>query len=207
MTAGQVPGPIAGTNELAMPVRQVAELADVNVAAAIRHGIGTAGEPRHVMFTDAAIAAAIQTEALGAGPYPVAILSRFVRAGGITAALRLPEPLVGVGSSALARSWLEAALAGGSSVAADLVFARWLEMVGTVMAARRSIRSAPGSPSADPSQVGSGRDGHRWSDGSPAAAQTSGTAIDSGGATAGTGRIARALRGPASGAHTAGRDV
>jgi len=129
-----------------MPVRSDSELAGTNVAAAISHGIGASGEHRQVMFTDAAIAAAIQAQALGVGPYPVAILSRFVRAGGITAALRLPEPLVGAGASALARTWLEAALAGRSSVAADLLFARWLEMAATLMAARRSARSAtPGT--------------------------------------------------------------
>lgn len=186
MTAGRIPGPVPGRVGQAMPVRPVAELAGLDVVVAISHGIGAAGEPRHVMFTGAAIAAAFQAEALGVGPYPVAILSRFVRAGGVTAALRLPEPLPGAESSALARSWLEAALAGESSVDTDLVFARWLEMVATLMAARRSVQSAPGSPSADPSQAG-----------------TAGTGAD--GATAGTGRIAAALRGTAPGAHAQAR--
>jgi Na+(H+)/acetate symporter ActP len=157
MTGGQVPGPLPDGGGQAMAVRPDAELAGLDVAAAISDGIGAAGERRHVMFTDAAIAAAIQAEALGAGPYPVGILSRFVRAGGITAALRLPEPLVSAESSALARSWMEAALAGGRSVDADLVFARWLEMVATLMAARRSVRSAGTAASTGGAAAGTSR--------------------------------------------------
>ena len=124
-----------------------AELAGLDVAAAIGRGIPADGQARQVMFTDAAIAAAIEAEALGAGPYPVAILARVVRAGGVAEALRLPEPLIGAGPTALARSWLEAALAARGE--ADLVFSRWLEMVATVLAVRRSARPAAGEPGPD----------------------------------------------------------
>jgi hypothetical protein len=117
-----------------------AELAGLDVAAAIGRGIGADGAARQVMFTDAAIAAAIEAEDLGVGPYPVAILGRVVRAGGVAAALRLPEPLIGAEPTALARRWLEAAA--GGEAEADLVFSRWLEMVATLLAARRAARPA-----------------------------------------------------------------
>jgi hypothetical protein len=118
------------------------ELAGLDVAGAIGRGIAAAGPARQTMFTDAAIAASIAAGALGVGPYPVAILARVVRAGGVVAALRLPEPLIGAEPTALARCWLEAALAAGGTTEADLVFSRWLEMVATLLAVRRSARSA-----------------------------------------------------------------
>jgi len=140
-----------------------AELAGLDVVAAIGRGIPADGQARQVMFTDAAIAAAIEAEELGVGPYPVAILARVVRAGGVAEALRLPEPLIGAEPTALARRWLEAALAAAdnpeaalaaadkaeAAVAAadkaDLVFSRWLEMVATLVAVRQSARPAAGT--------------------------------------------------------------
>lgn len=122
-----------------------AELAGLDVPAAIARGIETEGRARQAMFSDAAIAAAIEAERLGVGPYPVAILGRVVRAGGVAEALRLPEPLIGAEPTALARSWLEAAVAVEDKAAgdkADLVFSRWLEMVATLLAVRLSARSA-----------------------------------------------------------------
>jgi hypothetical protein len=121
-----------------------AELAGLDVAAAIGRGIAADGAARQAMFTDAAIAAALQAEELEVGPYPVAILGRVVRAGGVAAALRLPEPLIGAEPTALARRWLEAAAGGGAGgdAEADLVFSRWLEMVATLLAARRAARPA-----------------------------------------------------------------
>jgi hypothetical protein len=118
-----------------------AELAGLDVAAAIGRGITADGQARQVMFTDAAIAASLMAEEIGVGPYPVAILARVVRAGGVAEALRLPEPLIGAEPTALARRWLGAAVAAGDK--ADLVFSRWLEMVATLLAVRRSARSAP----------------------------------------------------------------
>lgn len=132
-----------------MTVRPDAELAGFDVAAAISRGIGSPGESRQAMFSDAAIAAVIEAEALGIGPYPVAILARMVRASGVAGALRLPEPLIGDEPTALARCWLEAALATGGTMEADLIFSRWLEMVATLLAMRRSARSAgAGDPAA-----------------------------------------------------------
>lgn len=140
-----------------------AELAGLDVVAAIGRGIPADGQARQVMFTDAAIAAAIEAEELGVGPYPVAILARVVRAGGVAEALRLPEPLIGTEPTALARRWLEAALAAADNTEAalaaadkaeaavaaadkaDLVFSRWLEMVATLVAVRQSARPAAGT--------------------------------------------------------------
>jgi hypothetical protein len=140
-----------------------AELAGLDVVAAIGRGIPADGEARQVMFTDAAIAAAIEAEELGVGPYAVAILARVVRAGGVAEALRLPEPLIGAEPTALARRWLEAAVAAADNTKAalaaadkaeaavaagdkaDLVFSRWLEMVATLVAVRQSARPAAGT--------------------------------------------------------------
>jgi hypothetical protein len=150
-----------------------AELAGLDVVAAIGRGIRADGQARQVMFTDAAIAAAIEAEELGVGPYPVAILARVVRAGGVAEALRLPEPLIGAEPTALARRWLEAALAAADNTEAalaaadnteaalaaadkaeaavaaadkaDLVFSRWLEMVATLVAVRQPARPAAGT--------------------------------------------------------------
>ena len=140
-----------------------AELAGLDVVAAIGRGIPADGQARQVMFTDAAIAAAIEAEELGVGPYPVAVLARVVRAGGVAEALRLPEPLIGAEPTALARRWLEAAVAAADNTKAalaaadkaeaavaagdkaDLVFSRWLEMVATLVAVRQSARPAAGT--------------------------------------------------------------
>jgi hypothetical protein len=140
-----------------------AELAGLDVVAAIGRGIPADAEARQVMFTDAAIAAAIEAEELGVGPYAVAILARVVRAGGVAEALRLPEPLIGAEPTALARRWLEAALAAADNTEAalaaadkaeaavaaadkaDLVFSRWLEMVATLVAVRQPARPAAGT--------------------------------------------------------------
>lgn len=146
MNGVPVPDRLAHGSEDTTMVRPDSDLAGLDVVTAISRGISTAGEPRQAMFTDAAIAAAIEAEALGVGPYPVAILARIVRAGGIVAALRLPEPLISEGPTALARGWLEAALATGGTMEADLIFSRWLVMVATLLAMRRSARSVAGSP-------------------------------------------------------------
>jgi hypothetical protein len=53
-----------------MGVRPDAELAGLDVTAAISRSLGADRESRHTMFTQAAITAAIEAEALGIGPYP-----------------------------------------------------------------------------------------------------------------------------------------
>jgi hypothetical protein len=126
-----------------MALQPDADLAGLDVAAAISSGLGADTASRLVLFTQASIAAAIEAEALGIGPYPVAFLAKLVRAGGVAAALGLPEPLIGAEPTALARSWLEAALAAGTGVTQDQEFARWLEMVATLLAVRRQAAASP----------------------------------------------------------------
>jgi hypothetical protein len=146
----EVPEPGWSRDDRVTALRPDAELAGVDVPAAISRGIAARGPLRTALFTDAAIAAAIEAGAMGIGPHPVGFLARFVRAGGIARALRLPEPLIGAEPTALARRWLEAALAAGTGVAQDQVFARWLEMVATLLAVRRdALGSRPGGPVKD----------------------------------------------------------
>jgi hypothetical protein len=151
VTAVTAPDPLGRIAEHETMLRPDAELAGLDVPAAISLGITATDASSQAMLTDAAIAAAIEAGALGVGPYPVAILARVVRAGGVVGALRLPEPLIGVEPAILARSWLEAALAAGGTMEADLVFSRWLELVATLIAVRRSARHGAGTPEgADP---------------------------------------------------------
>ena len=124
-------------DEKVTEVRPDSELAGLDVADAIRSGLGTDAEARHALFTEAAIAAAIDAETLGVGPHPVGFLASLVRAGGVAATLQLPDPLIGAEPAALAHGWLEAALAAGTGIAQDQMFARWLQMVATLLAARR----------------------------------------------------------------------
>jgi hypothetical protein len=122
-------------------IRADSDLGRLDVAAAITRFLSAGGGPRRELFAEAAIAAAIEAEGLEIGPVPVGFLGRFVRTGGIAAALQLPEPLVGDEPTKLARRWLEAAQSAGGGVPADLMLGRWLEMVAALMAARRSARA------------------------------------------------------------------
>jgi hypothetical protein len=137
--------------DLPQPVPD-SDLAGLDVTAAITRGLSMGGGARHLLFTDAAIAASIEAESLGIGPVPVGFLARFIRAGGVAAARRLPEPLPGADAAALARRWMDPSLAvAASGVNVDEDFARWLEMVAALMALRRSAGSAaPGRPAEEP---------------------------------------------------------
>lgn len=120
-------------------VRPDADLVALDVAAAITRGLPNDGALRRALFTEAAIAAALHAERLGVGPYPVAFLARFIRAGGIQAALELPEPLIGAEPAALVRHWMAAAVSADAGLAGEDVFARWLEAVAALMALRRQV--------------------------------------------------------------------
>ncbi|MFI6843918.1 hypothetical protein OG535_31385 [Kitasatospora sp. NBC_00085] len=122
-------------------VRPDAELADLDVPAAITRGLLLAGGPRQALFTEAAIAATHRAEAAGVGPYPLGFLARHVRAGGFAAALALPEPVIGAAGRALVRDWLQAAAATGADVAREHLFARWLAEVSALLALRRDLRA------------------------------------------------------------------
>jgi hypothetical protein len=123
-------------------VRRDSDLRSLDVPAAITRGLLMAGVPRRLLFTDAAIAASWQAQDLGVGPYPVDFLGCCVRAGGVRAALDLPEPLIGAAQTALAREWLSAALAAGESVERDVLVANWLGTVSALLAVRRRASRA-----------------------------------------------------------------
>ncbi len=122
-------------------VRSDAELADLDVPAAVTRGLLLAGGPRQALFTEAAIAAAHRAEAAGVGPYPLGFLARHVRTAGFEAALALPEPVIGEAGSTLVRTWLRAAAATGSDVAREHLFARWLAEVAALLELRRDARA------------------------------------------------------------------
>lgn len=103
-------------------------------------GLAGDGAARRHLFTAAAIAAALRLEPFGTGPYPIRFLARYVRAAGRSAALELPEPLVGAQPTILARQWLSAASTVDNGLAADHTFAQWLDMVAALVAIRRSTR-------------------------------------------------------------------
>ncbi|MFH8384186.1 hypothetical protein ACH4E7_25110 [Kitasatospora sp. NPDC018058] len=113
-----------------------------DVKAALTHGLLIGGSPRRVLFGEAAIAASYQAEALHIGPYPLGFLARYVRAGGFTAALDLPEPVIGREASELVRRWLRAAAASGVDVEREVLFARWLASVALLITMRRRVREA-----------------------------------------------------------------
>lgn len=114
------------------------DLRGLDVEAAIARGLAMDGPARAALFTEAAIAASWHAQDLGVGPYPLAFLARCVRSMGISAALELPEPLIGEQPTRLARDWMAAAAGTGPSLAHDELFARWLEMVAALIATRRN---------------------------------------------------------------------
>jgi hypothetical protein len=122
-------------------VRPDAELmSGYDVEAAITRGLLIDGVPRHVFFSEAAIAASYQAEALLIGPYPLGFLAQYVRAGGFTAALDLPEPVIGQEAGELVRGWVRAAAATGAGVQREVLFARWLASVALLITMRRQVR-------------------------------------------------------------------
>ncbi|MQY19512.1 hypothetical protein [Nocardia macrotermitis] len=135
-------------------------LRGLDVEAAIVVGMPE-GEARRAMFSDAALAASHLAEALGAGPYPLEFLAGCVRSMGLPGALELPEPLIGAERTELVRRWMSAAVqgAGGTDIARDELFARWLERVAVLIALRRQVasRGAVG-PESPVEQSGAGND-------------------------------------------------
>lgn len=103
-------------------------------------GVAQDGAARRQLFTAAAIAAALRLEPYGTGPYPLRFLARYVRAAGRSAALALPEPLVGEHPAIFARQWLSAASTVDDGLAGDQAFAQWLDMVAAIIAIRRRTR-------------------------------------------------------------------
>lgn len=131
-------GPAPGLN------RTDAELRGIDVTAAISRGLaGIADGPdRRELFSNAAIAAALAAEERHVGPYPLRFLARYVRAGGLTLALKLPEPLIRPDQAELARDWMRAAEPTAPDPRSDEVFAQWLDMVAALLTTRRHARLA-----------------------------------------------------------------
>lgn len=126
--------------------RADAEVHDLDVSTALARGLRFAGGPRRALFTEGAIAAALTVRGLGLGGFPVAFLARIVRTGGLAAALRLPEPLIGPEPTELAREWMHAAAAtaDGLEPSARLdqerLFATWLDAVAALVDSARRGR-------------------------------------------------------------------
>lgn len=126
------------------PPRPDSELRDLDIARSITAGLASPADPtRRRLLTTAAIAAALRLEPQGIGPYPVRFLARYVRAAGRTAALALPEPLIGDEPTALVRQWLTAAATVDDGLPGDEEFAQWLDTVAALIALRRGAQNAP----------------------------------------------------------------
>jgi hypothetical protein len=121
-------------------IRHDAELAGLDVPSAITRGLLIEGGPRRALFTEAAIAASHQAEQAGVGPYPLGFLARHIRAGGLAAALTLPEPVVGAQGITLVRGWLQAGAASEGGVEREFLFARWLAEVAALIELRRRVQ-------------------------------------------------------------------
>ncbi|WP_280233232.1 hypothetical protein [Nocardia cyriacigeorgica] len=133
--------------------RRDTELRRIDVAAALTAGMPEQGPARIALFGDAVVAAALHAEDVGASAYPLEFLAGCVRSLGLDATAELPEPLIGAERIGLVRGWMSAALAEpGVDVARDDLFARWLEAVALVLAARaRVARTGSDVPPSTPS--------------------------------------------------------
>lgn len=135
--------------------RRDEELRGFDVEAAIAAGTVEPGEARSALFS-AATVAALRADEVEIAPYPLEFLAGCVRALGLDGALELREPLIGEQPTELVRRWMSAARPPHSPDAVrDQLFAKWLEAVAVVLAARRHARSSTaetlGSEDDDPS--------------------------------------------------------
>jgi len=84
---------------------------------------------------ESAVSAARKAAQLHVEPASLFFLAEIVRSGGVAYAAALAEPLPGQDRSELARAWLRAAEETASTVDDDDDLARWLQAVGTIVAA------------------------------------------------------------------------
>lgn len=119
------------------------ELRRIDIPAAVSRGLASSGPEHRIMFTHAAIAAALAAEELQVGAYPLGFLARYIRAAGLAMALELPEPLIRPDQAELARDWMRAAHDAEPAADRDDVFARWLEIVAALLALRLNTRLQP----------------------------------------------------------------
>ena len=111
-----------------------AELAQLDVPALLRDGLGTHGPGHRELFGDGSVAAAIAADERRVRPRSLTFLAEVVRRGGIGYAAALSEPLPQPDQSELAQDWLAAAR---DLIGVDDDFARWLDAVAVVLELRQ----------------------------------------------------------------------
>ncbi|MCX4583983.1 hypothetical protein [Streptomyces sp. NBC_01481] len=116
-------------------------LATTDIEALLRHGLSRATF-RTALFGDGAIAAAVTLDRLGVLPRSVAYVAKIVRAGGLSYAAGLPEPLPSTAASAHLRDWLETAAQAAGTPDDEARAARWLDTVAKLIGLRRGSRAA-----------------------------------------------------------------
>jgi hypothetical protein len=125
-----------------------AELAELDVAAMLRHGLADLDGPAgQALFSEGAVAAAIVLDQLEALPRSVTYLAEVVRHGGLRYALQLPEPLPAPSQAEIVRSWLTAAEEASDDIDGDRRMARWCEAVASILAMRRATSEGLRTPS------------------------------------------------------------
>jgi hypothetical protein len=113
------------------------ELAAVDLGTLLRSGLtGEVAAARRSLFGEGAVGAAIRSDRAGVQPRSLSYLAEIVRRGGVAFAAGLSDPLPAPEQAELAREWL-AAVAGTGQ---DELFARWLDAVAAIVAARRAAR-------------------------------------------------------------------
>lgn len=123
------------------------ELAELDVAAMLRHGLADVDGPAgQALFSEGAVAAAIVLDQLEALPRSVTYLAEVVRRGGLRYALGLPEPLPAPPQAAIARSWLTAAKEASGDIDGDHRMARWWEAVAAILAMRQTTSGGLRTP-------------------------------------------------------------
>ncbi|MEU9110352.1 hypothetical protein AB0D04_00825 [Streptomyces sp. NPDC048483] len=132
------------------PARTDDELAQLDVPALLRYGLGFGGHHRTTLFGDGAVGAAVVLDRLGVPPRSVAFLAKVTRSGGVPYAAELPEPVPGDAAGPLVRTWLGSAASVVHTVEGDEVVARWLESVAAIIALRFTHRSRSGGSRTSP---------------------------------------------------------
>ena len=113
------------------------ELAAVDLGALLRSALtGEVADERRQLFAEGAVGAAIRADRADVQPRSLSYLAEIVRRGGLAFAAGLSEPLPTPEQAELARDWMAAA----AGTAHDDLFARWLDAVAAIVAARRAAR-------------------------------------------------------------------
>lgn len=128
------------------PDRTDDELARLNITVLLRYGLtAPPGTRRTALFGDGAAAAAVVLDRLGTEPRSVAFLADTVRAGGLTRAAELPEPLPRREAAVIVREWLRTGAELVAGIAADDTAAAWLRAVATIIELKQLTRAQAGT--------------------------------------------------------------